>query len=86
MASYIYMQNLNEISQVIFSMPFLGYCLERKYGDTDNVLLLGVYGYLYVQHLSMASYINMQNLNEISQVIFIILYGQIKNLNSTLIF
>ena len=58
-------------------MTFLRYSLERKYDDdTDDVLLLGVEGHLNVWYLSMASYIYMQNLNEISKVIFSILYGK----------
>ena len=58
-------------------MPFLRYCLERKCDDdTDDALLLGVEGHLNVWYLSMASYIYMQNLNEISKVIFSILYGK----------
>ena len=60
-------------------MPFLRYCVERKCEDTDNVLLLGVQGHLNIWHLPMASYIY----NEISQDIFSILYGKIKNLIST---
>ena len=64
-------------------MPFLRYCVERKCEDTDTVLLLGVQGHLNIWYLPMASYIYMQNFNEISQGIFSILYGKIKNLNST---
>ena len=64
-------------------MPFLRYCVEQKCEDTDNVLLLGVQGHFNIWHLPMASYIHMQNFNEISQGIFSILYEKIKNLNST---
>ena len=41
-------------------------------------LLLGDYGYLIIWPLPMASYIYMQKLNEISQVIFSILHGERK--------
>ena len=64
-------------------MPFLRYCVEQKCDNTDNVLLLGVQRHLNIWHLPMASYKYMQNFNEISQGIFGILYGKIKNLNST---
>ena len=54
-------------------MPFLRYCVEQKCdNDTHNVLLLGAYGHLNVWYLSMASYISMQNLNEISYVMNLI--------------
>ena len=47
------------------------------------LLLLGVEGRLIVWHLFMASCIYMQNLNEISEAIFSILYGNIKKLKPT---
>ena len=42
--------------------------MERKCDDTENVLLLGVQGHLNIWHLPMASYISMQNFNEILKV------------------
>ena len=66
-----YIQNLNipRIAQ------YLKYCSKiAKLNVNIILLLLRVWGHPNVSHLYMASYIYMQNLNEISQVIFIILY------------
>ena len=61
---------------------YLKYCSKiTKLKVNIILLLLGVYGHLIVWHLPMASYIYMQKLNEISQVIFCILHAEIKNVN-----
>ena len=61
---------------------YLKYCSKiTKLKVNIILLLLGVYGYLSVWNLPMASY--MQKLNEIPQVIFSILHGERKNVNWT---
>ena len=63
---------------------YLKYCSKiAKIKVNIILLLLEIQGHLIIWHLDMASYIYMQNWNEICQVIFSILYGKIKNLIST---
>ena len=63
---------------------YLKYCSKiTKIKVNIILLLLGVEGHLIVWHLPMASYIHMQKLNEISEVIFSILHGERENVNWT---
>ena len=50
MAKYTYMQNLNEISQVVFKLNII-------------LLYMGVYGHLKIGHTLNTSYNDMLNLN-----------------------
>ena len=55
---------------------YLKFCSKIAKLKVNIILLsLGAEGHLIVRHLSMASYIYMQKLNETSEVIFSILHG-----------
>ena len=54
---------------------YLKYCSKIAKFNVNIILsLLGALGHLIVWHLAMASYIYMQNVNKISQVIFSVLW------------
>ena len=62
MASYIYMQNLNEISQIIFSILYVK--IKKNLKLNIILLFMGVYGHLNIGHTLNTSYNHMPNLNE----------------------
>ena len=61
MASYIYMQNLNEISQIIFSILYVK--IKKNLKLNIILLFMGVYGHLNIGHTLNTSYNHMPNLN-----------------------
>ena len=73
MASYIYMQNLNEISQIIFSILYVK--IKKTLKLNIILLFMGVYGHLNIGHTLNTSYNHMPNLNWIHQPTFEILSG-----------